>query len=116
MKRHSLLALTLALFIVSLSTGCTSDSKEVDDQVYALVIGIDKGTTNKLHLTVQFPTYKEGGGGGGGGMSKKDGGEGGGDEESGKVDGTIMESVEASSILEGMNIINFIVGYRHEQN
>lgn len=86
-------------------SGCTSDSNEIDDQVYVLAIGTDRGVDNKLRLTVQYPTYK-GGGGGGGGTEMSGGGSGGGDKESGEVSGTIVETVEASSILEGINLLN----------
>lgn len=98
--------LSIVLCILMFSTffsGCTTDRTEIDDQVYSLVMGLDKGVDNKMRLTVQFPTYKEGGGGGSTGGMKKDGG--GGDEE-GLVSGTIIQTVEAPSILEGIDMMN----------
>jgi len=91
----------IILFIVIFS-GCTYDSIEIDDQVYTLVIGIDKGISNKVRVTVQFPTYK----GGGGGTMEKKGGEDSENAVSGQVGNTIIETVEAPSILEGIDMIN----------
>ncbi|MCX7708392.1 MAG: Ger(x)C family spore germination protein [Clostridia bacterium] len=94
--------LRLILFFVILVfilTSCTTDRHEVDDQVYTLMIGCDKGIENKVRITIQFPTYKEGGGGG---MGKK----GGGGSEEGEVSGTLVATIEASSILEGINLLN----------
>ena len=103
MRKHDLLPIFMLLvFVCTLFTGCSSDSKEIDDQVYTLVIGADKGSENRVRLTVQYPTYKNGGGGG---MEKSSGG-GGGKDESGEVDGTIVETVEAPSILEAVNLLN----------
>ncbi|HEX2927036.1 MAG TPA: Ger(x)C family spore germination protein [Ruminiclostridium sp.] len=99
-SRVIILILTSAFVL----TGCTSDAKNIDDQVYAIMLGIDKGVENKIRLTVQFPTYKGGGGGqpGGGG-----GGGGGGEEKaSGQVDGTIVTTIEAATIPDGMNLLN----------
>lgn len=90
------------LILLPLLTSCTTDRIEVDDQVYTLVIGCDKGIDNKVRITVQFPTYKVSGGGGSGGMQKS--GDGGGEE--GEVSGTLVETIEASSILEGINLLN----------
>lgn len=88
-------------------TGCTADSKEIDDQVYTLVIGADKAVNNKVRVTVQFPTYKSGGGESAGGTQKKDsaGGEGN-KEETGEVSGTIVETVEAPTLLEAVDLLN----------
>ncbi|AEY66489.1 Ger(x)C family spore germination protein [Clostridium sp. BNL1100] len=97
----------LAMIFVYILTGCTTDSKNIDDQVYAIMIGIDKGVDNKIRLTVQFPTYK---GGGGGSASGAGGGGGGGgkseEKESGQVDGTIVTTVESSTVLEGINLLS----------
>lgn len=102
MKRLSLLIYVLIMFCITL-TGCMTDAKEIDDQVYILAIGADRGKENKIKLTVQFPTYK--GGAGGGAMKSGGGGEGGGKEE-GVVGSTVVESVEAPSLLEGINLLN----------
>ncbi|ACL76317.1 Ger(x)C family spore germination protein [Ruminiclostridium cellulolyticum] len=96
----------LAMAFIYILTGCTTDSKNIDDQAYAIMIGIDKGVENKIRLTVQFPTYKGGGsssssGGGGGG-----GGGGSEEKESGQVDGTIVTTIESSTVLEAINMLN----------
>lgn len=103
MKKVRKLSLIIVFFILlPILASCTTDRKEVDDQVYTLVIGCDKGIDNKVRITVQFPTYKESKGGGDGGMEKSGGGGGSEDE----VSGTLIETVEASSILEGINLLN----------
>lgn len=94
----------IALILISCLTltGCY-DASEIDEQVYALAIGVDKGVENAIRVTFQYATYKDGGGGGGMGGG---GGGGGEKDESGEVDGTIVTTVEASSLLEAMNVIN----------
>lgn len=105
MRKISLLLIVISMVSIAV-TGCTTDSREIDDQIYALTLGADKGVDNKIRLTVQFPTYKEGGGGGAVGMKKGGGGGDGGGGESGQVDGTIVQTVEAPSILEAINWFN----------
>jgi spore germination protein KC len=105
--------LILVILLSCILTGCTSDSKEIDDQVYAIAIGADKGVDNKVRVTIQFPSYKEGGGGGAAGGMQKGGG--GGEEAkdgTGEVDGTIVQTVEASSILEAINLFNTFTSRR----
>jgi spore germination protein KC len=95
------------LLPILLFTGCTADSKEIDDQVYTLVIGADKAVSNKVRVTVQFPTYKSGGGEGSGSTQKKGSGGGEGNkEETGEVSGTIVETVEAPTLLEAIDLLN----------
>lgn len=84
-------------------TGCY-DATEIDEEAYALVIGVDKGVNNMIRVTFQYATYKDGGGGKGQG-----GGGGGGDEESGEIDDTIVATVEAPSLLEGIDMLNSAV-------
>ncbi len=100
MKRLKCILLLIIPVLITFS-GCTSDSAEVDDQVYTLVLGADKGIDNKIRLTVQYPTYKGGGGG-----SEKKGGGGESDKEKGLVSGTIVTTVEAPSLLEAINLMN----------
>lgn len=49
-----------------LLTGCY-DAREVDDEIYPISIGLDKGVNNKIRLTIQYPTYRDGGGASGAG-------------------------------------------------
>lgn len=78
-------------------TGCY-DRKEVDDLGYVIAIGLDKGKTNFLRMTVQFavPTVIAGGGeeGGGGGESEKS---------------VSVQTVEAPAIYSGLNMINVFI-------
>ncbi|EPR13153.1 Ger(x)C family spore germination protein [Ruminiclostridium papyrosolvens] len=96
--------IVLLITFVYILTGCTTDSKNIDDQAYAIMVGIDKGVENKIRLTVQFPTYK----GGGNGSSSGAGGGGGGSEEkeSGQIGGTVVTSIECSTVLEGINLLS----------
>lgn len=88
-------------FFCSLFAGCY-DKYEVDDLAYVIAIGIDKGTTNILRLTLQLakPTAIGGGGGGGGG---------GGVSEGGKEAMTFL-TVETPSIVSGLNMANNVIG------
>lgn len=56
------------LLIFSLCLGLTGcyDKKEVDDLAYVLALGIDKGKTNTLKVTLQYAVPSKLGGGGGG--------------------------------------------------
>lgn len=82
--------LLVALAFSFVTSGCW-DSNEVDNQVYALALGVDKGVDNIIRVTVQFPTYKQGGAGGGG--------QGSGSGE------TIITTVDAPTILEATKIL-----------
>lgn len=98
--------LVLVILFPLLFSGCY-DSAEIDDEVYAIAIGVDKGTGQNLKVTVQYPVYKGGeksgsGGGGGGGEGK----------EEGQVGSTIVSSIEAPSILEALNLFNTSLGRR----
>jgi len=89
----------MAICLICLGlTGCY-DAIEIDEEVYTLAIGVDKGVNNVIRVTFQYATYKEDSGGG----------MGGGDEESGEVSGTIVSTVEAASLLEAINIMNSAV-------
>ena len=107
MKKLNLL-MCFILLSTFIFTGCTDDSREIDDQVYTLVIGVDKGVNNKARVTVQFPVYKSGGGDSGGGTPKKSSGGGaeGSKEDTGEVSGTIVETVEAPTLFEAINLLN----------
>ncbi len=94
--------IVLLITFVYILTGCTTDSKNIDDQAYAIMVGIDKGVDNKIRLTVQFPTYK----GGGNGSSLGGGGGNSDEKEHGLVDGTVVASIECATVLEGINLLN----------
>lgn len=104
-KRLSMLI--VMLFIIStILTGCY-DAVEIDDEVYALVIGVDKGATNKLQLTIQYPTYKSSGASQGGGMSSA-----GGKGNPNALEGGNVHTIEASTILEGIEMYGMAVSRR----
>ena len=100
MKRISIILVLIFISCLFLS-GCTKDSREIDDQVYSLVIGCDKGICNKIRLTVQFPVYKAAGSNSSG-NDKNSNGSANGASNNGN---TLFETVEASSILEGINLL-----------
>lgn len=101
LKRISLLIMT-SLFIAVSLTGCY-DAVEIDDSVYALLLGIDKGENNKVRVTIQYPTYKTGGDsqGGGNGMNSEN-----------AVPGSNVHTIEASSILEGLDMYGMAISRR----
>ncbi len=107
-KRISLL-LIVCLFVGAVATACF-DAVEVDDEVYALVLGLDKGVTNKIRVTIQYPTYKTSGGGsgGGGGQEKNQGGMGGSNE----APGSNIHTIEAPSILEALDMYGMAISRR----
>lgn len=96
LKRVVCMVISIILLITS--TGC-GDSSETDDNIYAITVGIDKGSYNKVIVTIQYPTYK--GGATGGGASQ---GGGGGDNN--------IHSVEAPGVLEGINLLNMAISRR----
>lgn len=92
LKRVGCMIISIILLITS--TGC-GDSSETDDNIYAVTVGIDKGSYNKVIVTVQYPTYK--GGTPGGGASQ-----GGGSENN-------VHSIEAPGVIEGINLLNMAI-------
>ncbi|MCX7711176.1 MAG: Ger(x)C family spore germination protein [Clostridia bacterium] len=107
MKRYKVFCLLLILLCWMLA-GCSPDLVEIDEEVYALVLGADISANNKIKITLQYPSYK-GSGGGGSGSKSSGGGGGGSREEIGVYEGNIITTVEASSILEGINLLNTAV-------
>ena len=100
--RKVIIILILGTFLLSL-TACY-DAHEMDDMLYVVSIGVDKGISDKWRLTIQFPTMKEGGGqtqsgSGGGGQSQSGSG---GDEQSGHS----YASIDAPSFFTGIDMLN----------
>lgn len=98
MKKYRLVV--IFMLICLMLTSCY-DAVEIDDEVYAISIGIDKGVSNKLRVTIQYPNYMGGGdkGGAGGGSSDKG-------KEEGQVGSTVVSSVEATTLLEALDLFN----------
>jgi spore germination protein KC len=97
--KNSKYIISMICSISVLLAGC-GDRKEVDDQVYAFAIGVDKGVENKVRVTVQYPTYKEGRGE----TTVTDQGQALGD--------TMVDTIEAPSILEGINLLSISTSRR----
>ncbi|MBV4415671.1 Ger(x)C family spore germination protein [Clostridium tyrobutyricum] len=82
----------LSILVMSIVlTGCY-DSIEIDDKVYPILIGIDKGISNKIILTIQYPIYHSG--------------DNNGSQETGKGN---INSIEAPSIIEACEMLNAVV-------
>jgi len=99
LNRSSKIILIIILIFCLPLSGCY-DAADVDEEVYAMAIGIDKGVDNAVRVTFQYPTYKDSPSSGG--MK----GGGGGQTETGEVDGTLVSTVEAPSLLEGVQMLN----------
>lgn len=95
-KYCSIIALFTALSLII--SGCR-DSSEVDDNVYAVSIGLDIGINNKVIVTVQYPVYIKGSGGENG-------------VESGVGGNSNVHSVEAPAILEAIDLMNMAISRR----
>lgn len=105
-KKASIVILIWILICTTL-TSCY-DAREVDDEVYALVIGVDKGVSNKVRITMQYPTYKSGGDSGGGQGDKSSGGMG----SSNAAPGSDIQTIEASTILEALDMYGMAISRR----
>ncbi len=88
--------LLIALTVTSclMLSGCY-DARETDDLAYVIAIGLDKGKTNALRLTLQYAVPKNIGSGGGGGQ-----GGGGGENPSS------ITTVETPTLWSGLNMVN----------
>ena len=84
----------IVVILVTMLTGCY-DSTEIDEITYVLAVGLDKGVKDKLRLTIEFHTMKEGSSS----MSLSSGGGGMGGEYT-----TI--TIDAPSFFTGLNMIN----------
>ncbi len=91
-----ILAFILVLSGLFTLTACY-DALEVDDWAYVYTMGVDKGISNKLRITVQFPTMKSSGGGIGGGGQSSSGSE--------NKDFVVI-SLDCPTFYTGVNMIN----------
>jgi len=91
------IAFILLLMILSTLLTACYDSREIDDKAYAIALGLDKGATNYLRMTIQFavPSKISSGEGGGSG--------GGGDGEGGSIS---ITTVDTTMLYAGLNMIN----------
>lgn len=91
------IALILIICItMNMLTSCY-DANEVDDFVHVLMIGVDRGVSDKWRLTIEFPTLKgsPGGGTGGGASGSQEGG-----------DGYTSLTIDAPSFFTGIDMLN----------
>lgn len=93
--------LLILLIVCGMLTSCY-DRREVDEMAYVVAVGLDKGKSNLLKITLQIavPTAVAGGGGGGGNSS----GEGGGQKKGAETISTT--TVEAPALHSGLDLIN----------
>lgn len=91
------------IYVMPFSFSGCYDAREIDDEVYAISIGVDYGKENIIRLTVQIPTYTENGGGGD--MS--------GTNENENMQGqNIVHSVEAPTVLEAVDLFGMSISRR----
>lgn len=102
--KNRCMALIILLLIFSnfFLTGC-KDISEVDDSVYPICIGIDKGSKNKLILTIQYPTYKSSA------PSSGSSGGGAGAASGSQTSDTNIHTMECPSLLEGISMMNMAI-------
>lgn len=62
MLKRTMCYLVIAIFIVSLCSGCHKNVIELEEQGYVSAIGIDKGKNNNLSITYQIVNVKYGAG------------------------------------------------------
>jgi len=94
-----ILVLLIVVILPIGATGCY-DRWEPDDLAYVLVMGFDKGVTDKLRLTLQIASFRDQGEGG----SQKKGG--------GQASATESVTVECPSLFTGINIANITTSRR----
>jgi len=107
MSRHIRLVILLVMVLVTISLAGCWDNIEVEDMAYVVSIGLDKGTQNKLKISLLIAIPKNivsaGGGGGAGGP-----GENGGGSDKGQASSELV-AVEAPTIPAGMNMVNAFI-------
>ena len=94
--RRIVVLLILPVLVMILLTSCY-DASEVDDLSFVLTIGIDKGVTDKVRLTLQFPTMQ--------GQTGGSSGSSGGGSSDGKS-GYDTITMDAPSFFTGINMMN----------
>lgn len=98
MRRIIYLLLMCSIGLTSL-TGCY-DASEVSDWGYVYSIGIEKGVTDKIRMTIQVPSMKSG---------KSTGGQQGGGKGQGEIE-TI--SIDCPTFYSGINMVNSFLSRR----
>ena len=104
MLKKTIVLLLILTISATLITGCY-DAKEIDDEVYAISVGVDKGISNKVRLTIQFPIYKSGSD-----SESKKGSTGA--EIKNVQSGSVVHTIEAPTMLEGMDMFSMAISRR----
>lgn len=94
--RKKIAIFLMLILILLFFTGCY-DSKEIDDYAYITLMGIDKGVSDRIRLTLQVPEFSKASGEGGG----SDGGQ----NEEEKIDKENF-TVDATSVLSAIANVN----------
>jgi spore germination protein KC len=94
-------SILVLILICGFLSGCY-DRREVDEAAYIIAIGVDKGKTNKLKITLQLAVPLAMAGGGGGGGDESEGGGDGGDA----AKGSDIITLETPTIYAGFNMAN----------
>lgn len=94
----------LLMVLIILMTALTScyDAREVTEWAYVYSIGMEKGVTDKLRMSVQIPTMT--GGQGGEGSGAMSGGGGGADIQ--EKNGYLTITIDCPSFYSGVNMMN----------
>lgn len=95
------LCLSVCIIFLALFLPACHDAREIGDYAYVSMLGIDEGVTDKFRLTFHIPEFQISGSG-----TDSGGGEGDGNEkEKEKTDKEVI-TLDASSLLSGVAILN----------
>ncbi|MGI6530302.1 MAG: hypothetical protein ACOX3J_11615 [Clostridia bacterium] len=115
--KHSLVITIIALMLLIVLTSCF-DANEVDDMIYIVCVGVDRGVADKWRITLQYENMKEsspqsqGGGSSSSASSSDEGQEQQGEQEETPKDrvedqGSISYvSIDAPSFFAGIDMLN----------
>jgi len=104
-KKANFLLCLLFVPVLAFSLVACFDAREIDDEVYAISIGIDYGIHNKIRLTIQFPTYAEEAGGN---DKETDG-----SNNKNNVQGrNLVHTIEGPTVLEAVDLFGMSISRR----
>lgn len=101
------LALIVVCTILVATLSSCYDAREIDHVVHVLVIGVDKGVSDKWRLTLQFNNMKSGQSG-----YQQQASGGGDDGDGGSQDGYTYVTVDSPSFFTGLDMLNATVPRR----
>lgn len=114
--KHSLIITILSLILLITLTSCF-DASEVDDMIYIVSVGVDRGVADKWRITLQFENLKDASPQSNGGGSSSSGNSEEGQEQQGKQEESPEDKVEdqgsisyvtidAPSFFTGIDMLN----------